>query len=83
MVGLEFQEKIIMAGGCLISVCGIYISTPVARGQDGAEVKSMIDLVLVKKAVLCYVHDARAVRGRERGLSDHHTVLCRVKLVGT
>ena len=43
----------------------------------------MIDLVLVKKAMLCYVQDVRAVRGMGRGLSDHHVVLCKVRLVGT
>ena len=31
--------------------------------QDGVEVKSMIDLVLVKKDMLHYVQDVRAVRG--------------------
>ena len=34
-----------------------------ARGQDEAGVKSMIDLVLVKKDVLHYMQDVRAVRG--------------------
>ena len=35
--------------------------TRVARGQD--RVKSMTDLVLVKKDMLCYAQDVRAVRG--------------------
>ena len=35
----------------------------VARGQDGVELKSMIYLVLMKKDMLHYVHDVRAVRG--------------------
>ena len=35
----------------------------VARGQDGMEVKSMIDLVLVKKDMLRYVQDVRIVIG--------------------
>ena len=48
--------------------------TRAARGQDGVEVKSFIDLVLVKNSMLCYVQDARAVRGMRRGLSDHHVV---------
>ena len=56
--------------------------TRVARDQGKVEVKSMIDLVRVKKDMLHYVHDMRAVRGMERGLSDHHVVLCKVKLVG-
>ena len=35
----------------------------VARDRDGLEVKSMIDLELVKKDMLRYVQDMRAVRG--------------------
>ena len=58
-----------------------YIS--VARGQDGVEVKSMIDLVVVKKYMLRFVQDVRAVRGMGRGTSDYHVVLCKVRLVGT
>ena len=42
----------------------------------------MIALVLMKKDMLCYVQDVRAVRGMGRGLSDHHVVLCKVILVG-
>ena len=42
--------------------------TRVARVQEGVEVKSMIDLVLVEKVMLRYVQDVRAVRGMERGL---------------
>ena len=37
--------------------------TRVTRGQDGVEVKNIIDLVLVKKDMLRYVRDVRAVRG--------------------
>ena len=37
--------------------------TRVAKGQNGVEVKSMIDLVLAKKDNLPYVQDVRAVRG--------------------
>ena len=54
----------------------------VARGQDGVEVKSTIDLVLVKRDMLRYLQDVKAVRGMGRGLSDHHVVLCKVRLVG-
>ena len=36
--------------------------TRVARGQDGVEVKSMIDLVLAKKGMLHFVQDMRAMR---------------------
>ena len=56
--------------------------TRVVGGRDGVEIKSMIDMVLVKKDMLRYVHDMRVVRGMERGLSDHHVVLCKVRLVG-
>ena len=42
----------------------------------------MIDLVLVKRDMLRYVHDVRAMRRMGRGLSDHYVVLCKVRLVG-
>ena len=54
----------------------------VARGQDGAEVKSMMDLVLVKRDILQYVQDVRLVSGMGQLLSDHHVILCKVRLVG-
>ena len=57
--------------------------TRVARGQDGVEVKSMINLVLLKKDMLRFVQDVRAVRGMVRDISDHYVVLCKVKEVGT
>ena len=56
--------------------------TRLARNKDGAEVKSMIDLVLLKKVILRYIQDMRAVRGLGRGVSDHHFALCKVRLVG-
>ena len=37
--------------------------TRVPWGQDRVKVNSMIDLVLVKKDMLCFVQDVRAVRG--------------------
>ena len=49
--------------------------TRVARSQDRVEVKSMTDLFLVKRDMLCHVQDVRAVRGMGRALSDHHGVL--------
>ena len=55
--------------------------TKVARGQDRVEVKWMIDLGSVKKDMVCYEQDVRAVRGKERGLSDHHVALHKVRLV--
>ena len=54
-----------------------------ARRLDGVKIKSMIDLVLVKMDMLRYVQDVRAVRGIGRSLSDHHAVLCKVRLVGS
>ena len=39
----------------------------------------MIDLVLVKRDMLQYVQDVRAVRGMGRDLSDHHVVLRKVR----
>ena len=42
---------------------GIYIIyTRVERGQDGMEVKSRIDVVLVKKDMMHYVQDVRGMR---------------------
>ena len=43
----------------------------------------MIHLVLVKKDLLCYVQDVKAVRGMGRGLSDHHVIMCKVRLEET
>ena len=37
--------------------------TRVARGQNGVEIKSMINLMLVKKDMLHYGQDVKAVRG--------------------
>ena len=45
------------------------------------EVKSIIDLMLMKKYMLLYVQNVRAMRGMGRGLSDHYVVLCKVRLV--
>ena len=50
--------------------------TKVAISQDGLEVMSMIDLV--KKDMLQYVQDVRAVGGMGGDLSDH-VVLCKVR----
>ena len=54
-----------------------------ARGQDGMEVEIMRDLVLVKNNMLRFVQDVRAVKRMGRGISDHHVILCKVRLVGT
>ena len=55
----------------------------VLRGQDGVEVKTMIDLLLGKKDMLCYLQNMRVVRAMGRVISNHHVVLCKVRLVGT
>ena len=57
------------------TVCGnIYFKhrnlhkhTRVARGHEGVEVKSMIDLGLVKRDMLRYVQDVRVVKRIGRG----------------
>ena len=54
--------------------------TKVARSQDGVDVMSMIHLV--KKAMLRYVQSVKVVREMGRSFLDHHTVLCKVRLVG-
>ena len=51
------------------------LSTGVARGQDGVQIKIIPELVLMKKDMLRYVQDVRAVRRMVRTLSDHHVVL--------
>ena len=71
-----FQEKIIRKEELFISVLkglrvgctyfnhkSLHRYTRVARGQDGVEVKSMIDLVMVKKDMLCHLQDVREVKG--------------------
>ena len=56
--------------------------TRVARGQHGVKVKSMIDLVLVKKDMIHYVPDVRVLREIGRGLSGHPITQCKVRLIG-
>ena len=73
-------------GLCVDNTCyknrSLHKYTRIAKGQDKVEVKRIIDLVLVKKYMLCFVQDVRAVRGMGRSLSHHHVVLCYVRLVG-
>ena len=91
---LEFQEKVIMVeewwsfpqkGDCVWVTYFKHRSLPkytrVARGQDGLEIKSIIDLVLIIKAMLRYVQDVGALRGMGIGLSDYRVVMCKVRLV--
>ena len=57
--------------------------TRVGRDQDRVEENSMKALVLVKRDILCYVQDVRAVRGMGQSLSHHHVVLCKIRLIQT
>ena len=61
----------------------LYKSFSGTTPKNGVEVMSMIHLVLGIKAILRYVQNVRVVRGMTQGLSDHHVVLCKVKLVDT
>ena len=53
-----------------------------ARGQDLVDVKSIIDLVLVKRDMMRFLQDVKIVKGIGRGLSDHEVVLHKVRLAG-
>ena len=80
---MEFcSERELCVGNTYFKNRSLHNYTRVAWVQDGMEVKSMIDLVLVMRNMLRHVQDVRKVRGMKRGLSDHHVLLCRVKLVG-
>ena len=81
---VEFcEERGLCEGNAHFKYRSLHKYTRVARGQDGVEIKSMIDLVLVKRNMLGYVQDVRTVRGMGRSLSDNHAVLCKVRLVRT
>ena len=78
---LEFQERMIMVkewwssvlkgglcvGNTYFEQRSLHKYTRVARGQDGMKVRNMIDLVLVRKNMQCYVQDVRAVRAMGQG----------------
>ena len=55
-------ERELCVGSTYFEQKNLYKYTRVARGQDGLEAKSMIDLALVKGEMLRYVQDVRAVR---------------------
>ena len=58
----------------------------VSRAQDGVQVISTIDMVLVKrvkKDMLRYVQGVRPVSGMGRGLSDHYVVHLKFRRVVT
>ena len=75
-------ERELYMGNTYFEHKSLHKYTTVARSQDGVEIKTRIDLVLVSKDMLCYEQDVRAVRGNRQGLSDHNVVLCKVRLVG-
>ena len=53
---VEFHaERELCVGNTYFKHMSLHKYTRVARGQDGVEVKSMIDLVLVKRDMLHYV----------------------------
>ena len=76
-------ERWLCVGNTYYEHKNLHKYTRVAKSQDGVEVKSMIDLVLVKKDILRFVQDMRSVKEMGRGISDHYVVLCKVRLVGT
>ena len=59
--GRRVMEFYAERGLCIGNMYSKY--TGVARGQDRMGVKSMIDLVLVKKDMLRYMWDKRVVKG--------------------
>ena len=61
-----FAERGLCLGNTHSNHKSFYEYTRGARNHDGVEVMSMIDLVLVKKDMLHYVHDVRALRGMVR-----------------
>ena len=73
--GRRIVEFCAAKGLCVGNTCfehkNLHKNTRVARGQNGVKVKSMIDLVLVKKYMLHFEQDMRAVRGMGQGISDH------------
>ena len=73
-------ERELCVGNIYLKHKSLHKYPKVARGQDGMEVMTMIDLPLAKKDMLPYVQDKIAVRGMGRVLSDHYVVLCQVKL---
>ena len=74
-------ERMLCVGNIYVESKSLHKYARVARGQDEVEVKSMIDLVLMKRDMLLYVQDVMVVKGMRR-LSDHSVLLCIVRLLG-
>ena len=65
---VEFcAERQLCAGNTYFKHRSLPKYTRVTIGQYRGEVKSMIDLVLVKKDILRFVQDARAMRRMDEG----------------
>ena len=77
------EERDLCVGNTYFEHRSLHKYTRVSRGREGVEIKSIIDLVLVKRDMLRHVQDVKVMRGMGRGLSDHYVVLCKVRLVGT
>ena len=75
------SERGMCAGNTYFQHKGLLKCTRVIRDQDGAEIKSMTDLALMKRDMLQYVQDVRVVKGIRQGLSDPYVVICKVRLV--
>ena len=73
-------ERVLCVGNTYFEHRSFHKQSGVTRGQDKEKVKGKIDLALVKKDMLRYVKDVREVGGMERGLSDNHAVLCKLRL---
>ena len=72
---MEFcAERGLSVGNTYFENRSLHKCTRVEKGQHGVEVKREIDM-------LHYVQDVGAVRRMGRGLSHHHVVLCKVRLV--
>ena len=64
MVKVEFcAVKGLCVGNTYFKHRSSHKYTKVGRGQDGVELKNMIDLVLVKRDMLIYVQGVKPVRG--------------------
>ena len=75
-------EKEFCIGNTYFEHKNIHKYTRIGKARD-REVRSMIDLILVKRDMLKYLCDVKVVRGLSGDLSDHLIVLCKIRLIGT
>ena len=79
---MEFcDEKGLCVGNAYFQHKNLHKYARVTRGQDGVEVKRMIDQVVMKNDMLRYMQDVSGVRRLGRGLSYHHVVLRKVRFL--